>query len=899
MTNPMRLLVPVILLIILLIPQALLAAPPEVDTQEALRHTLTDHRDQESAMKERLAKQLLLNPKTRTANQEDFDVLHYDLDMAVNTASNRFSGTLTATVEVIGAEISTIDLDFVTSMTVSAATCGGSAATWSHASSLLTIDLDRTYTTGEQVTVSATYDGNTGATVTWSSHQGNEAIWTLSEPYGARDWWPCKDDNRDKPETMDIRVTVPDDLIVASNGTLISDVDNGATRTFHWHSQYPIATYLVSLAIHPYTVYSDWYTPQAGGDPMEVAFYVYPDNYSASQANYALTVPMIDYFAQEYGEYPFVEEKYGHADFGWGGGMEHQTMTSMGGWSEDLISHELGHQWWGDMVTCADFHHIWLNEGFATWSEAYWAEDRYGFESYKNYLEISAYMGGGTIYVEDTVNDNIFSRDLTYDKASWIPHMLRGIMGDETFFEAVRHYRSEYLYSSATTEQFRDCMEAICGIDLDAFFQQWIYGEYFPVYRYSWNQSGSTLNLNIRQVQDNTGLFTMPIKLVVETSTGTYDFTVQNSLADEDYQLTVDGDIADVILDPDKWILRRVETSVSNPTFADGILLVNGVDWPTYEGQIENAYEALAFWGDNEIDFWDNFSEPSGGYPSTLPAPLGHGAVPATTLARYSTVIWIGNNYNGDISDWFETPIESYLEVGGNVLLMTRRASTFIGSSLTDYLGISWTDIDGTLGNCIAVHPDLTDVTFTGAQSYSDVFSTAVGPNSTLLTKDTTGFSGQRGTGVHAQPPGGGSARPDGGQFVLLSGRPYRMNHTSLRANVEFILEDYFAEPWTPTAAPETPAVAKLTLSANHPNPFNPTTLIPYALPRSGDAELAIYDTAGRLVKVLVSGHQAAGEYSATWHGLDDAGRPVASGVYFTRLRAGEETQLQRMVLLR
>ena len=227
-----------------------------------------------------------------------------------------------------------MDLNLATDMSVTATTAGGFPVSFSRSGDVLTVNLDRTYTTGETVVVTVTYTGNpAGGSFGWSSHSGQDMIWTLSEPYGARDWWPCKDLNSDKADSVDIMVTVPDNLIVASNGLLVSDVDNGATRTVHWKSNYPIATYLVSLAIHPYTQYSDWYTPLIGGDPMEVQFFIYPDHVGVVETNYALTVPMIGVFAQAYGEYPFVDEKYGHAEFTWGGGMEHQTITSMGGWS--------------------------------------------------------------------------------------------------------------------------------------------------------------------------------------------------------------------------------------------------------------------------------------------------------------------------------------------------------------------------------------------------------------------------------------------------------------------------------------------------------------------------------------------------------------------------------------
>ena len=296
------------------------------------------------------------------------------------------------------------------------------------------MNLDRTYATGETVTVSVTYSGNpAGESFGWDSHGGQPMIWTLSEPFGARDWWPCKDVNNDKADSVDIRVTVPDNLIVASNGLLVSDVDNGATRTFHWHTDYPIATYLVSLAMPPlHHVLATGTRRWPAATRWRCSSSSTPTIYDDVQATYALTVPMIEAFAQGFGEYPFVDEKYGHAEFTWGGGMEHQTFTSLGGWSEDLISHELAHQWWGDMITCADFDHIWLNEGFATWGEAYWKEQTDGLRhlpavhGHRRLLRRAARSSSRI-----PLNDNIFDGNLSYNKGSWVVHMLRGVLGDD------------------------------------------------------------------------------------------------------------------------------------------------------------------------------------------------------------------------------------------------------------------------------------------------------------------------------------------------------------------------------------------------------------------------------------------------------------------------------------
>ena len=873
--------------------------PARVAFNEKMKDVL-EHRVREAALKEELYRGLFEAQSRETTNQSDYDVVDYDLVLDLNLTTHILTGSVGITAEVLGASIAVMELDLWTGMVVSSVTSGGVGTTFSHGSNLLTVDLDQTYTTGQTVTVVVNYSGNPGngpqGAWGWDSNAGMDMIWTLSEPYGAADWWPCKNVNTDKPETVTLAVTVPDNgLIVASNGLLTSDVDNGATRTFTWHTDYPIATYLVSLAIHPYTVWTQDYTPMGGGGPMLVQHFVFPGDFAASQPNFSLVVPMITALRDYYGEYPFVNEKYGHAMFTWGGGMEHQTLTSIGGWWEDVVSHELGHMWWGDQITCEDFGHIWLNEGFATWTEAVWKELTEGVDVYRQYMDGAAYYGSGTIIVEDPYNDNIFSTNLSYNKASWVVHMLRGVLGDTDFFAGLQLYQATYGGATATTEQFRDIMESVSGKDLDQYFQQWIYGEYFPHYSLGWSQAGSTVTVVVEQIQTNTGLFTMPINLRVTTDQGVQDFWVDNSLALTEYEFEVTGTAEGVAIDPDGWILKRVETQVTNPTFLAGILLVNGVDWDTYSPEIQNAYLAEAFWGDNPIDFWDTFAEPGGGYPGTLPAPIGHGAVPAEILGQYSTVIWVGNNYNGDLPKWADTPIASYLEVGGNVLLMTRQGLAFIDEGLRAHLGITWTSEGVSLNNFTAQYLGLVNILFTGTQSFIDVFSPTVDPSSTLLFKDT---AGNRGVGVHGKP-GPGTFREDGARFIYMACRPYRMNNAQLRSDVEFILEHFFGEPYSSVAAGDAPVPASLALRPNFPNPFNPYTTIPYSLPKAGNVELAVYDVTGRLVRVLVAEEQTAGEKSAVWTGLDGSDRPVASGVYYARLRTEGEILSKSLVLLR
>ena len=218
---------------------------------------------------------------------------------------------------------------------------------------------------------------------------------------------------------------------------------------------------------------------------MIITHYSYPERFNSSRkALLDETSAMIEVFSQKYGEYPFVDEKYGHANFAWGGGMEHQTMTSMGasdfGFSEPVVVHEAAHQWWGDMITCESWSDIWLNEGWASYAEADYYLEKNGWFAYHNYMNSMAYTGGGTIYVYDTTNVwNIFHGGRSYDKGAWVVHMLRGVLGHEAFYQGVEaYYNSEFQHGAADTEDFRDVFEAATGVELDWFFEEWIYGTF-------------------------------------------------------------------------------------------------------------------------------------------------------------------------------------------------------------------------------------------------------------------------------------------------------------------------------------------------------------------------------------------------------------------------------------
>jgi hypothetical protein len=841
----------------------------------------------------------MLAEQQTTANQNDYDVKYYLLDLTPDPATSLLEGQVEIIGEVIGQTLDRVELNFWDGMSITDLHHSGDPANqlqYSRGNDILSVNLKREYTQGEQFRITVVYNGRPGDSYYQSfnfyTYNGQPMIWTMSSVFRARGWWPCKDIPSDKPDSMDIKVTVPENLIAVSNGSLVETTTVGNLKTYWWHEKYPIATYLVSLAIHPYEVHIDNYMYDSGTKSMEVQFYGFPGNYDANLRINHLVDDMLGCFAEKFGEYPFVDEKYAQVDFLWGGGMEHQTCTSYGAWTEALFAHEIAHQWWGDMITCDSFHHIWLNEGFASYSEALWFEYAYPPYTASEYqMMYQLYLGSGTVFVEDPETEEIFDSNLSYVKGSWVLHMLRHVVGDTIFFDILKTYNDspEYKYATATTENFQYICEQISGMNLNKFFQQWIYEEYFPQYSYSWSweQNGSDydITLEIRQEQTN-HIFWMPVDVTVTTGSGERTFVAWDSLATQSFSFTVSSEPTNLVLDKDNWVLKLMREYIVDPTFDKGVLLVNGVLFESYGEEIRNSYENRAFWGDLPISFWDCFNRPADGYPSTLPEPLGNGKIPVDVLSQFSSVIWIGNNYGGDLGAWQQTSILQYLEAGGNLLLISRRGQDFINKELQDYLGITWVENpQSTIQNCIAVYPGLKSNTIIGNQSYNALFQTDfTNTESVLLYEETATFSESRGLGVWHNPTGGGTYRSNGGNFVFLSGRPYRYSYSQLKTNIQYITQNFFQE--SGGTLPD-----QLILSQNYPNPFNESTTITYQLPVSGRVKLEIYNILGQKIKTLTDELQSANYHVKIWN-ISEESDQISSGIYFLTLSLLGDNQI-------
>lgn len=510
-----------------------------------------------------------------TSEQQKIDIRYYSLNFDMDISTTSMDKAFVVRFVVIDTSLETIELDYSTynggigNINVNTVILDDDTVAFTHSNNLLSIPIQTTPVLNELRTLEIFSESGPASNsedygFNWDYEFGQRAIWTSSQPYDARHWWPSVDYPRDKADSLDMVVTIADYMTVASNGRLISNIDNAdGTRTWHWHVGYPIATYLVSLSIYEFYVWGDIYV-DTNNDTLPIEFYTYshPDNPNPSYmtTNYGLLPDMLTLFADKFGPYPFMNEKYGHAEWGENWGLEHQTLTSMGDPTERRVAHELAHMWYGDMITCFSYHHIWLNEGFARYAEALWWEEHYGPSGYRSKMAELEYYGGGTIYVEDPETESIFGANLSYNKPAWVLHMLRHIVGDDTFFEILRTYSDDpqFKYGTATTEEFEMVVEEVSGQDFTNFFQQWIYGSGFPNYRAYRAQTGTDLLLQTIQAGIT---FDLPVDFRITTTGSVIDTVLRIDEQFMTFHIDIpEGEIVtDLIMDPDDWILKSTD----------------------------------------------------------------------------------------------------------------------------------------------------------------------------------------------------------------------------------------------------------------------------------------------------------------------------------------------------
>jgi aminopeptidase N len=519
----------------------------------------------ESEMK---AQRQLVGP-AQAGFANDYNLVYHRCQWTLDPAINFIAGSVTTYFKPLISSFATLHFDLSDSLVTDSVLYHGSALSFVHGkgnNNLLTIQFAGTLAPNILDSVVVYYHGipppSGFGSFYQGSHKGAPVIWTLSEPYGARDWWPCKQNLLDKIDSLDVLVTVPAANRVAGNGVLLSEVLNGNTKTVHWKTRYPIAAYLVAVAVTNYVQYSH-YLKLPTGDSLEVLNYVYPEDLALAKSSTPQILKTMALYDSLTITYPFYKEKYGHAEFGWGGGMEHQTMSFVSGFSNTLISHECAHQWFGDRITLGSWQDIWLNEGFATYFEAL-TEERYFPGNWmtwkKNTILDAAKEPHGSVLCDDTTRVwRIFSGSLSYSKGAYVLHMLRWKLGDVLFFKALQNYLNDpqLAYKYARTPDLVKHLEQTSGQNLTTFFRQWYYKRGLPSYQIEWKQQGPAVQLTIGQTQSDTSVSFFEMPVPIRFTGGGRDTTVvfNHTYSGQVFSLNLNFRVDFLSFDPDLHLL--------------------------------------------------------------------------------------------------------------------------------------------------------------------------------------------------------------------------------------------------------------------------------------------------------------------------------------------------------
>lgn len=530
-----------------------------------------------SSVKNNKSNRLSVNEINQT---EKYDIFFYSLDVELTDQSNYISGKVDIhlnTLEVLDSLI----IELHENLTISEIKINDVSNVFYRKNSAIIIL--KHFEENEESKVSISYEGfppsvnenplgGSGLNNQLDPSTNTLVTYSLSEPYSAYEWWPCKQSLTDKADSCYMHITVPNNCLAGSNGILKNktDLNNGKTR-FEWQHIYPINYYLISVAVAQYQDYS-FFARLNDQDSILIQNYIYDNSnyFQTWKSNIDSTSAYLKLFSRLYGEYPFLSEKYGHCSAPLGGGMEHQTMTTQIHFNKNLTAHELAHQWFGNNVTCKSWKDIWVNEGFATYSQYLMLENMYPNEAENQiiqYQETSMNYLDGSIYVLDTFNTSrIFDYRLTYAKGAAFIHTLRYLINnDSLFFDNLKQFQKDFKGRSASAEDVRLYIEKNSNIDLQPTFEQLYYGEGFPTYNAKWNSFGRDLIVELSQSPSGeflTQIFTQPIELKIELS-NKKDTTIRINLNKPSQKFYFEnfGKINQIeSIDPNNWLINKVDT---------------------------------------------------------------------------------------------------------------------------------------------------------------------------------------------------------------------------------------------------------------------------------------------------------------------------------------------------
>ncbi len=839
--------------------------------------------------RESLAKTESLRYKTsflsaQAPSDPRYDALYYKLDITITTAPkpNYLTGYVVMRAKSLRDGLTVISLDLMNSMTVDSVRCGGTPVSFTQFSHYFDIQLDQAYGTGDIFEVIVYYRGLPGSSgfgsFAFLSHLGTPWVWSLSEPNGAKDWWPCKDHPSDKADSADILITCSSSFKAGSNGRLIQVTDNGnSTRTYHWQTRYPISAYLISVTLTNFSEFTNWWKYQPG-DSMPVLNYVLPEHLSSAQSSLPKTIGMLNVFSNMFGRYPFVNEKYGHCEFGWGGAMEHQTMTSTGTFNEFTIAHELAHQWFGDMITCRTWGHLWLNEGFATYCESLYAEALYGKAAFwSNVINDmnAAKNATGTLFLTDSSNVNyMFNYNRVYAKGATVLHMLRRVLGDSVFFDAMYNYANDpdLKFGTATTLDFQEVCEETSGRDLDYFFNEWIYGQGFPNYTYWYRTDpasggGHKVTIGVNQsIRTNPAYFTMPIDIKLTASGWDTSFTVFNDQALQTFSVVVSHQPVSVLFDSAGWIMKSAAQISPPPDTTSGIKYAQlslgalaspvvsrvrfavGADSVLTAVHLEVNGQALSMQKSGDLFFGD--------YDVANSSDL---TVEATATDIHAFSVSLNKHYLvfGMDKPAAFGPYRVSAEGNGFMLLSRMDPVSPPAGWISLGSGLEWTVTEKT--------GDL-----------------RIEMRYTHMLNDIPPIDDHRKIGIyqwigHQWVYAGGEGKDGVVSAVIHEDAPIAVLYNPSR---NIVPTDFY-------------------LFQNYPNPFNPATTIRFEIPFDSHVKVVVYNLLGQEIAVLFDGYRSQGRYDVLWDGKNARGKEVASGVYLYRLETDKFRLTRKMLLIK
>ncbi len=531
-------------------------------------------------------------PLLKTTNNtlsDAYDLTFTRLEIETLNTSPIISTTAHIEGKVIVEAMSAFNIQLSSQMTISEIFFQGVSVAFTHEQDEILVDLETPISAGQSFSATIIYSGSGYDAANYAGglhHTSSDPdlnfenlSYTFNQPYGSFVWFPCKQVLSDKIDSLDIWVTTSAAYKVSSNGILAEQVDmDNSTTQYKWQTRHPIAYYLVAFNVFDYSEYNFYCQPEGFDESIFIQnFMVDEEHIELMSEELDRTCEAINLYSNWFGLYPFHDEKYGHSIWGKGFGMEHQTLTSMP-YTIDFrrLSHELSHQWFGNLVTCGTWLDIWLNEGFATYFDylalKHIISDEAGEDRMAYYHERAMVYPNGSVYVPGAAINNasrIFDYKLTYCKAATVIKMLRFELQDVAlFWEILTNYLSEFKNGTATTEDFIGIVNQTTGEDYQWFFDQWIYGEGYPIYSGTWYQTNDTLYMEVTQEVSYpavTPFYDMLMQYELKYPGGDTTIFIRQEEPTQLFKIPVTQDITNITIDPENETLNQEEGMVEIP----------------------------------------------------------------------------------------------------------------------------------------------------------------------------------------------------------------------------------------------------------------------------------------------------------------------------------------------